>query len=79
MGNFLLIGVILGAAVGFLNMLTFMASRLGQPGLNPLKTLWHGLWIWILWTVFGAYVLALWIVGLVLYGIARVLKRGSTA
>ena len=71
MSAFLWTGTILGALLGFLHMLHILASRLGNPDLPRGKTIWHGLWIWGLWTLFGAYVLAFWCLGLVLLGLSR--------
>ena len=56
MVEFLWTGTIVGAVLGLLHMLLTLSTRLGQPGLNPLKTLWHGIWTLVLWTLFGAYV-----------------------
>ncbi|MCG7522507.1 hypothetical protein [Ruegeria sp. Ofav3-42] len=79
MGDFFWIGTAIGAAIGLLNMLFILSSRLGQTGLNQAKTIWQGLWVWALWTVFGAYVLALWLLGVVFLGLSRILRRGSEA
>ena len=77
--DFLWAGTVVGAVVGFLHMLYTFATRLRRPGLDPLKTFWHGIWTWVLWTLFGAYVLAFWIVGVVCLGASRLLnlKRGA--
>ena len=77
--EFLWTGTIAGAVVGLFHMLFTFSTRLGQPGLSPLKTLWQGVWTWVLWTLFGAYVLAFWILGAVCLGVARLrlAKRAS--
>jgi hypothetical protein len=79
MMEFLWTGVVVGAVMGLLHMLHTFASRLGRPGLGSLKTFWQGVWTWGLWTVFGAYVLTFWILGLICLGAARLLnaKRGG--
>ncbi len=73
MGEFLWFGTMLGASVGFVHFLQFLLTRAGRPGRNFLRHLWHGLWIWALWTLFGAYVLAFWLLGLVLMAISSFL------
>ena len=78
MVEFLWTGTIVGAVFGLLHMLFTLSTRLGQPGLNPLKTVWQGIWTVVLWTLFGAYVLAFWILGAVCLGAARLL-RGKRA
>ena len=75
MSEFLLAGTVLGAAVGFVHMLYILSRRLGRPGLSMPKTLWHGIFTWCLWALFGAYVLAFWILGLVCLGMSRLLRR----
>ncbi len=75
MSDFLWVGTVLGAVLGLLHMLHTFATRLGRPGLSPVKTLWQGSWTWALWTLFGAYVLAFWLLGLVCLGVSRVLHH----
>lgn len=79
MSGFFWIGACLGAVIGLLHMLHVLATRLGQPGLSIAKTLWQVAWIWALWTLFGAYVLAFWILGALLLGVSRLLgnERGA--
>jgi len=79
MSEFLWVGMTLGAVIGLLHMLHTFATRLGRSGLSSVKTLWQGIWTWALWTLFGAYLLVFWILGLVSLGISRVVHhaRGS--
>lgn len=79
MGDFIWYGTLLGTAEGFLHFLQTLASRLGKPGLSTIKTVWQALWTWALWTMFGAYVLAFWIIGLVLYLLAKVARTRGAA
>ena len=76
MSWFLWIGAWVGAVIGLIHTLHVLATRLGQPGLPMAKTLWQGAWTWALWSLFGAYVLAFWIVGALLLGCSRLLGRG---
>lgn len=79
MSTYLLAGTAIGAVIGFLHMLCLFAARFGRTGLTPLKTLWHGVWIWALWTVFGAYVLSFWILGLLCLGLSRLMFKNISA
>ena len=63
-------GTIFGAIAGFCHFVQIIASRSGGPGQLP-GTLWHALWMWILWTLFGAYVLVLWCIATVLFVLTR--------
>ncbi|MEW2915338.1 hypothetical protein [Leisingera sp. JC11] len=74
MSTYLLVGTAMGAIVGFLHMLNILQARLGRPGLAPFKTVWQGIWTWILWTLFGAYVLTFWILGAVLLGVSKLMN-----
>ena len=67
MGEFIWYGTLLGAALGGLHFIQFLVSRLGKPGTSLAGTVWHGLWNWVLWAVFGAYILLFWVLGAVLY------------
>lgn len=75
MNTFLLAGTVLGAFIGFCHMLIVLAARLGRPEFGTSKTVWQGIWTWGLWTLFGAYVLAFWLIGLICMGLARLLSR----
>ena len=75
MSDYFWVGAALGFVVGFINFLSIVSSRLGIAELSAQKTLWIGLWIWALWTIFGSYVLVFWIVGLILFGATRLLHR----
>lgn len=79
MGDFIWFGTVLGAVLGALHFLQFLASRLGRAKGHNVHTYWHALWIWALWTLLGAYVLAFWLLGLVLYVIARPFGRKAAA
>ena len=69
MSDFIWIGTLMGAAVGFLHFLQTLTARLGKPGTSAIRTLWQALWNWALWTLFGAYVLFFWLIGLILYSV----------
>ena len=63
------IGTILGAALGGIHFIQTIATRLGKPGTNAIATFWQALWNWALWTLFGAYLLVFWTLGLALYAL----------
>ena len=76
MDDFLWIGSALGAALGLLHGIylyrqqtarTLASGRAGGRAIG----LYYGLWAFALWTLFGSYVLAFWILGAVAYSIAR--------
>jgi len=76
MALFLWVGSALGATFGLLHALYLYRqivarySIAGATGLNR-RGLYYGIWTFALWTIFGFYVLALWLAG----GIANVLLR----
>lgn len=61
MGTFLQIGVVLGAVVGLIHALHLFRERRVVAGTGA--ALWFAVWTVALWTLFGAYVLAFWIIG----------------
>jgi Na+/proline symporter len=75
MGLFIWWGTLLGALLGFAHAAQIVLSRRASKFDSGAKTLWTALWVWALWTLFGAYVLALWIIGLVLMSLSRVFSR----
>ena len=74
MALFLWIGSAFGATLGLLHALYLyrqIAARYSTAdatGVNR-RGLYYGIWTFALWTIFGSYVLAFWLVG----GIAHVL------
>ena len=60
MHEFLLVGWAIGLGVGLFHAATLI-QRQAARGLLP--ALYNALWSLILWTVFGPYVLAVWLIG----------------
>ncbi len=84
MGNFLLIGTALGALLGLLHgvyLFRRIAARRPTGGIPSGKTqgLYYALWAFVLWILFGSYVLAFWILGLLAYPIVRLVQRHRVA
>lgn len=83
MSEFLLLGSALGGIIGIAHAVSVfrqIAAR-NATGCGPcgvLLALCYALWTVALWTIFGAYVLAFWILGVIGYPIVRLL-RGSGA
>jgi hypothetical protein len=84
MDNFLLIGSALGALLGLLHgvyLFRRIAVRPPAKGIPGGKTqgLYYALWAFVLWILFGFYVLAFWILGLLAYPIVRLVQRQRVA
>jgi len=80
MVEFLWIGSALGAVVGVLHgIYLYRQQSAGAPANdstgNRAAGLYYGLWAFVLWTLFGAYVLAFWILGAVAWPIERLVSR----
>src|SRR5262245_14638319 len=78
MGTFLWIGSALGAAVGLVHGVYLYRQQVGRapasdPTGNKAAGLYYGLWAVLLWTIFGAYVLAFWILGAVAWPVAQLI------
>ena len=71
MGEFLLVGAIVGAGIGLLHAIHLFRERLecGRGGVG--RALWFAGWALALWTLAGAYVLALWLIAAVVMAAAR--------
>ncbi len=69
MGMFLWIGSALGAVLGLVHGIYVyrdIAARADGTGAgagNRSRALYHGVWTFALWTLFGSYVLAFWLIG----------------
>jgi len=80
MGTFIWIGSALGAVVGLLHGIYLYRQQTARLLANdPTRSraigLYYGLWAVVLWTIFGAYVLAFWILGAVAWPVARLISR----
>jgi hypothetical protein len=79
MANFLWLGSAFGAILGMLHGIyvcrqqAACALASGTTGGRAIG-LYYGLWAFALWTLFGAYVLALWVLGSIAYLIARLVS-----
>jgi len=80
MVEFLWIGSVLGAVVGVLHgIYLYRQQSASAPANDPTRNravgLYYGLWAFVLWTLFGAYVLAFWILGAIAWPIKRLVSR----
>lgn len=68
MASFLLISSACGAALGLLHALylyrqiAVRGQTKGVTGVN-LRGLHYGIWTVALWTIFGSYIVVLWLIG----------------
>ena len=77
MSDFLIIGSLIGGLIGLFHAWVDFSRRMkiapsGQAGgtfSHRAKAFYAALWILALWTIFGFYVLALWIISLPLFGV----------
>ena len=83
MTNFLAIGSLVGMVIGLFHAWVDFSNRMKrgphhQTGTRPpdlVSALYAALWLVALWTIFGAYVLALWIISLPIYALFGRFKR----
>lgn len=79
MDTFLLIGAALGAAIGLLHAPLVFRNRLRDGGASTLKAVYFGVCCFVLWALFGPYLLFFWIVGALLLTLARLRRPGGEA
>jgi hypothetical protein len=79
MDLFIWIGSALGGVLGLLHGVRLYRQKVAYAGGGRAAGLYYGLWAFVLWTVFGAYVLAFWILGSIGYALARLMPRRRTA
>ncbi|MEM7225624.1 MAG: hypothetical protein AAF495_21780 [Pseudomonadota bacterium] len=80
MDDILWIGSALGALFGLLHGVWLFRLQAARPGSGQrAKGIYYGIWAFILWTLFGAYVLIFWLLGLIGSSIARLKPRRSSA
>lgn len=84
MDLFIWIGSAFGAVLGCLHgvylyrKISARASAAGAPGID-VRGLYYAVWTFVLWTIFGSYVLAFWLVGAVGSLTVRLIPKRNTA
>ena len=71
MSEFLWAGVVLGAVLGVIHAVQVYRQRIADEGASPGRAAYFALWAVTLWTIFGAYLLAFWIIGAAGLAISR--------
>lgn len=59
----LLLGSLLGALVGAAHAPRVFQNRLNDGEASIASALYYAAWAFVLWTVFGAYILLFWLIG----------------
>lgn len=78
MTAFLWIGTSLGAILGMLHGLLVARQQFAATGCH-VRALWFALWSVALWTFFGAYLLAFWLVGAATFALSCARRRARAA
>ena len=76
MAEFLWLGTALGAILGLIHgacLYGLIAARApaGRRAGGKIQGLYYALWALLLWALFGSYVLAFWILGVLIYPIVH--------
>ena len=70
------LGTALGALVGITHAIDIYRTQMARPGPGGLAlTVYRGIWALALWTLFGGYLLVLWIIGLMLRPVLGIVLR----
>lgn len=77
MANFLVVGCLVGMIIGLFHAWVDFSNRIKMSSRHltetrapePMSALYAALWLVALWTIFGAYVLALWLISLPIYAL----------
>lgn len=85
MANFLIVGTVIGALIGLFHAWVDFARRIknarntstGTTMAEGVKATYAAAWILALWTLFGFYVLALWLVALALFALFGRFRPGA--
>ena len=72
MSLLLWVGTLFGAAIGLAHAIYLWRVSL-QEADSRGTAFYRGVWAIGLWTIFGTYVLVLWILGVIAYGLAGLL------
>lgn len=76
MDTLLIVGTVLGAVCGALHAHAIHGAR-RRDGADSGMALYYAGWTFALWTLFGGYLLILWLAGAAGMGLARLWKPAS--
>ena len=81
MSSVLWAGVVIGAVMGlahgaylYRSMVTAGRGRITSAGPRHIRALYYAVATFVLWVLLGTYVLVLWGVSLIPYGVKRLIK-----
>jgi hypothetical protein len=77
MDSFIWLGSTLGAVLGLLHGAHVYRTISARSRGENSRGLYAAAWTLVLWTLFGSYVLALWIIGCVAWALARLFPGRS--
>lgn len=69
------LGSALGAVIGLLHAGYIYRQRPQRSRNDRIMAAYRGLWAFVLWMLFGSYVLVLWVVGVIVYAAAKAVPR----
>jgi hypothetical protein len=78
MDEFLWLGTFFGAVFGVLHAVHVYRRRVEEDAAGPGRAAYFALWAVVLWTLFGAYLLAFWIIGAVGLAVSRLRRSAET-
>ena len=78
--SFFWAGTILGLTAGLIHAAQILRTQTSLPGGNsPVMAVYRAIWAIVLWTVFGGYLLLMWIVAVILRPALRLLGQRKQA
>lgn len=78
MDDFLAVGMMLGAIIGAFHAVFMFQARVREGQADQATAAYYAIWTFVLWTLFGAYVLAFWLIGGAAMLIVRLVGRGAS-
>lgn len=79
MQEFLWAGTILGAVFGLIHGVYLFRKIISDQVAGPAAAMYFALWAFVLWTLFGAYLLLFWIIGAAGLAISRLRSPAGAA
>ncbi len=72
-------GSALGVVIGLLHAGYIYRRQSPRSWPDRIKAIYRGLWAFVLWVLFGSYVLVLWVVGALAYAAFKIVPRRRPA
>lgn len=72
-------GSVVGALIGLVHAIYIYRRRIAGSNASWRTATYRGLWTFFLWTLFGSYLLVLWVVAVIVFSVNKMVPTRNNA